>query len=264
MKIKFLAFLWLTLFAFGCSSDDDSTSTPAANYFPLTTANSWNYEVEGETIETDVLLVGNDITINNLTYKQMNTTNTPFGLYSTFLNNNGLRKENNKVMLSGAIAFDLGLAAPFEFALNDFVLLKENAGTNETLSTNSGTITQELEGIPLTIDYTIKTVGLETLPTFTTSRGIVYEDVKKVKFSISLKVVASISTPGIPLPLNLTILNTQEVVSANQYYAKNTGMVYAENVISYNLAIDPNELDLPVPQTAIQTQKEFLTTFVVN
>jgi hypothetical protein len=264
MKIKFLAFLWLAFFAFGCSSDDDSSSTPSANYFPLTTTNSWNYEVEGETIETDVLLVGNDIIINDLTYKQMNTANTPFGLYSTFLNNNGLRKVNNKVMLTGAISFDLGLATPFEFALNDFVLLKENAGTNETLSSNSGTISQELEGIPLTVDYTIKTVGLESLPTLTSSRGVTYEDVKKVKFTISLKVVASISTPGIPIPLNLTILNTQEVVSAHHYYAKNIGMVYAENIISYNLAIDPNEFDLPIPQSATQTQKEFLTTFVVN
>ncbi|MBN8566546.1 MAG: hypothetical protein J0M25_07405 [Flavobacteriales bacterium] len=264
MKNKLVAFLWLAIASVSCSSDDDSSGTTAVNYYPLTSGNSWNYEVEGETVQTDVLTVGDDVTINGKTYKKMLTETTPTGMYCTFLNNNGLRKNDNKVLLSGAITFDLGLSAPFEFQLDDFVILKENATSNETLSTKTGTINQDFDGIPVTIDYTLKTVGVESLPTYTTTRGEVYTDVKKVKFTISLKVVAVVSIPGSPIPLNVTILNTQDVVTANQFYAKEIGMVYAENVISYNLAINPDDFDLPIPQSATQTQKEFLTTYIVN
>lgn len=264
MKNKLVAFLWLAIASVSCSSDDDSSGTTAVNYYPLTSGNSWNYEVEGETVQTDVLTVGDDVTINGKTYKKMLTETTPTGMYCTFLNNNGLRKNDNKVLLSGAITFDLGLSAPFEFQLDDFVILKENATSNETLSTKTGTINQDFDGIPVTIDYTLKTVGVESLPTYTTTRSEVYTDVKKVKFTISLKVVAVVSIPGSPIPLNVTILNTQDVVTANQFYAKEIGMVYAENVISYNLAINPDDFDLPIPQSATQTQKEFLTTYIVN
>lgn len=264
MKNKLVAFLWLAIASVSCSSDDDSSGTTAVNYYPLTSGNSWNYEVEGETVQTDVLTVGDDVTINGKTYKKMLTETTPTGMYCTFLNNNGLRKNDNKVLLSGAITFDLGLSAPFEFQLDDFVILKENASSNETLATKTGTIDQDFDGIPVTIDYTLKTVGVESLPTFTTTRGEVYTDVKKVKFTIALKVVAVITIPGSPIPLSVTILNTQDVVTANQYYAKEIGMVYAENVISYNLAINPDDFDLPIPQSATQTQKEFLTTYIVN
>lgn len=264
MKNKLVAFLWLAFASVSCSSDDDSSGTTAVNYYPLTSGNSWNYEVEGETVQTDVLTVGDDVTINGKTYKKMLTETTPTGMYCTFLNNNGLRKNDNKVLLSGAITFDLGLSAPFEFQLDDFVILKENATSNETLATKTGTIDQDFDGIPVTIDYTLKTVGVESLPTFTTTRGEVYTDVKKVKFTIALKVVAVITIPGSPIPLSVTILNTQDVVTANQYYAKEIGMVYAENVISYNLAINPDDFDLPIPQSATQTQKEFLTTYIVN
>ena len=139
----------------------------------------------------------------------MFTETTPTGFFCKFLNNNGLRKNDNKVLLSGAITFDLGLSAPFEFQLDDFVILKENASSNETLATKTGTIDQDFDGIPVTIDYTLKTVGVESLPTFTTPRGEVYTDVKKVKFTISLKVVAVVTIPGSPIPFNVTLLNTQ-------------------------------------------------------
>lgn len=264
MKNKLVAFLWLAIASISCSSDDNPSGTTAVNYYPLTTGNSWSYEVEGETTQTDILTVGDDITINGKTYKKMLTETTPTGMYCTFLNNNGLRKNDNKVLLSGAITFDLGLTAPFEFQLDDFVILKENASSNETLATKTGTIDQDFDGIPVTIDYTLKTVGVESLPTFTTSRGEVYTDVKKVKFTISLKVVAVVTIPGSPIPFNVTLLNTQDVVTANQFYAKEIGMVYAENVISYNLAINPDDFDLPIPQSATQTQKEFLTIYDVE
>lgn len=264
MKNKLVAFLWLSIFSISCSSDDDTVDNTAVNYFPLKTGNSWNYEIEGETTQTDILTVGEDITLNGKTYKKMVTTTTPTGMYCTFLNNNGLRKNENKVLLSGAITFDLGLSAPFEFQLDDFVILKENAASNETLATKTGTFNQDFDGIPVTVDYSLKAVGVESLPTFTTSRGEVYSDVKKVKFTISLKVVAVVTIPGSPIPLNVTILNTQDVVTANQFYAKEIGMIYAENVISYNLAINPDDFNLPIPQTATQTQKEFLTIYNVE
>jgi len=245
-----------------CSSDDYGNTY--FNYFPLTSDNSWTYEVEGQTTNFDNLYVGDEIILNNKSYQQMKTTDVPFGFYSSLLRDNGLRNEGQKLLLTGTLALDFGVDIPLDFALEDFILINNDAASNEVMSTKSGTISQDLNGTPITIDYTIKSTALETLPSFTTSKNVTYADVKKVNFVINVEVTTLQTIPGTNITIPIPILNSQDVLTATHYYAQDIGMVYANNIISYSLAINPADFGLDIPQTSSQSQNEFLDSYTVN
>jgi hypothetical protein len=112
----------------------------------------------------------------------------------------------------------------------------------------------------MTIDYTLKSISVETLATFTTPApdSKTYTDVKKVKTIMTMEVDAIIA----PFPLPITIMNSQDVIVSVQYYSKNIGMVYANTVIEYELAVAiPGST---IPQSGSQTQEEFLDTYQVD
>jgi len=132
------------------------------------------------------------------------------------------------------------------------------------MSTKSGTISQDLNGTPITIDYTIKSTALETLPSFTTSKNVTYTDVKKVNFVINVEVTTIQTIPGTNITIPIPILNSQDVLTATHYYAQDIGMVYSNNQISYSLAINPADFGLDIPQTSSQSQNEFLDSYTVN
>ena len=267
MKKQLFTLFAFTAILFSCSSDEDSGDSPTqTNHFPLTLNNTWEYDVVGQVPGTDNLYVGNDIVIGGQTYKQMLTTAEPFGFYSSLLRNNGLRNDGSKTLFTGNLNVNLGFDLPIDLSVTDFTILKTNATANEVLGTLTGTFTQDLEGTPITVSYTLKATALESLPTFTTPapQNESYTDVKKVKMSLMMSISTTQTIPGTTINLEIPILTNQEVVAATQYYAKNIGMVYNKTVVSYNLALNPVDLGLAIPQSATQTTEEFLSSYTVN
>lgn len=267
MKKQLLGLFAFTAILFSCSSDDDTGApTTQNNHFPLTSNNSWEYNVVGQLPGTDNLYVGNDIVISGKTYKQMLTTSEPFGFYSSLLRNNGLRKDGSKTLFTGNLNVNLGFDLPIDLSVTDFTILNTNANSNEVLGSLTGAFTQDLEGTPITVNYTLKATALESLPTYTTPspQGETYTDVKKVKMSLMLSIATTQTIPGTTISVQIPILANQEIVAATQHYAKNIGMVYNKTVVSYNLALDPSQLGLPIPQSSTQTTEEFLSSYTVN
>ena len=266
MKLKYFSAIafFATLASCSTESVEEPTTTVTSESFPLTEGNYWTYDVQGKNLsERDSLYVGNDTIINSKTYKKIKTLNWPFGSFSTSLNNNGLRKAGNSVLLSGGLGIDLGEVFPIDLSLNDFVILKEDATPNEELSFLSGVMTQEIEGYPLTFEYSLKTTALENMASFTSPNGDVYTDVKKVKTALNLKISTTITYMGIPF--TIPIMDSQEVMSSVQYYSNNIGMVYNHTTISYELAdLSQFGVTLPIPESASQTQEEFLDTYIVE
>lgn len=263
MKKQFFALIAVSFIALSCSSDDDSGNTGAqSNHFPLTAGNSWEYDVEGQLPGTDSLFVGDNIVIGSQTYKQMLTSAQPFGFYSSLLRNNALRQEGSKTLFTGNLNVDLGFDLPIDLLVTDFVLLNTNASANEVLGTLTGTFTEDLEGTPITVIYTLKATALESLATYTTPspQNETYTDVKKVKMSLMMTITTTL--PG--FPIEVPILMNQEVLAATQHYAKNIGMVYNQTLTSYTLEIDPSTFGLLIPQSASQTAEEFLSSYSVN
>ena len=262
---KAICLLALIVSVSACSSDDSNPTLgdSSVDYYPLKTANTWKYSVVNDQSTTeDVLSVTGQTTIGGKNYFTMEAQNVPTGFYTSSVNGQSLRNENNTVYMTGALDFNLGDMFPVDLQLNDFILVKSGANNSELLSTVSGSMSQTFENIPLTANYTLSTVNQNSLPSYT-SQGVVYNDVKVVKFALNMKVVATISIGG--FPLNFTVLDSQDVVSSIQYYAKNIGLVHAETTVSYNLNdISSLPIELPIPQSQTILSNEFLVDFQQN
>ena len=264
MKFKLLiAVAFLTILA-SCTTDTSISTEPETNYLPLAIGDYWTYNVttNAQTLR-DSLYISNDTTINSKIYKKFKTKNLPVGFFSNSLNKNGLRKEGSSLLLTGSLALDFGVGVAINLNVNDFVIFNEMATNNQQLGVVNGTINQTVQNYPLVIDYTLKSIAIETLPTYT-SNGHVYSDVKRVKTILNAKITTTISVPGFPIPVTATILDPQDVVVSNQYYAKNIGMVHTNTLINYQLNSLPGGITLPIPSTGSQTQDEFLDVYNVS
>ena len=262
MKIKILVSVFIIVFLSSCSNDNNSTGN-SGNYYPLTSGNYWNYDVTGQTSARDSLYVGNDTLINSITYKKMKTQLLATGFFSNSLRNNGVKTNGELIELTGGLAFDLGLNLPINLNVSNFIILKNNASANEQLTATSGTFTQNFNTFPLTFTYELKSVADGSLPTYTGLNGVVYNDIEKTKIILNLKITTTTTIPGTSFPVTLNLLDSQDVVTATQYYSKNIGMVYNKTEISYQLNAQVASL-LQIPVSGNQTQEEILDTYMAN
>ncbi|MGK4568037.1 hypothetical protein [Flavobacterium sp. 3HN19-14] len=268
--MKHTALIAIALFGLlaSCSPSDDEGSASANVYLPLGADNYWNYDVTGSAAAAgrDSLFVANDTVINTKTYQKFKTGALPVGFYSNSLNGNSVRKEGSKLLLSGGAGLDVASTLPVDLNLTDFVVFDENAADGQSLSDVTDNISQTFQDIPLTIKYTLKSAAVTTLPTYTSPNGDTYTDVKSVKTTLQVKVVATYTVEGLPVPIPITILdnyaNDSNLVSSTQYFAKGIGVVYSTTTISYALATAIPGTD--IPQSGTQTQEEFLDTYHVE
>ncbi|WP_395061591.1 hypothetical protein [Flavobacterium sp.] len=265
MKTKLLLASLFMVFLTSCSNDETATAednSVATSFLPLKNSNYWTYRISNQgTVTRDSLYVANDTIINTITYKKMKTRTVPNGFFSSTLRNNGVKIDGSKLVMTGDFNLNFGLTSPISLSLVDFIFFKENAVTNDLLSTSSGTVNQTVQNYPLTIDYTLKTVCDGSLATFTSPNGTIYTDVKKTKVILNLKIVSYQTIAGIQVPI--TLMNAQDVITSTQYYSKNIGMVYTNTVINYQLNSIPG-VTLPIPSSGNQTQEEFLSNYHLN
>jgi hypothetical protein len=268
MKTKLFSLLIIALVLSACSSDNNSSdNSNSTSYFPLNNNNYWVYKYDSTlTTGRDSIYVSGDTIISTITHKKIKSLAQPMGFFSNSLRNNGIRMDNGSLMLNGATGMDFGGNVPLSFPLNDFVIFKESAVPNAVLSTISGTINQDFQGYPLTINYVLTSKALESLPNFTAPDGTVYNDIKKVKTTLNLKISTTVTVPNIPIPIALTVLGQQDVLVATHYYAKNIGMVYTHTDINYQLE-DFSQFSsqpLPFPSSGSDSQNEVLDTYIAN
>lgn len=269
MKKTVILFLVALVFQ-SCSSDSTTNSQPETFPIPFNTqGNYWTYDVSTENVmDRDSLYVGNDTIINSKTYKKMKVKNNiAFGFFSNSLRNNGVKVSGNKILLSGDFSFGTGQNTPINLnlVLDDFIAFDADAPLNGNPSTRSGTIQETVNGYPLTISYTLKSVGGQSIANFTSLNGDVYSDVKTGKIVLS----ASISTTQViaGFPINFVILPQQNILISEQFVAKNIGVVYTNTITTYTLNANlPPEIvnELGIPTTSTIIQDEFLDTYLIN
>lgn len=278
-KLTYLFLLFASLAIVSCSNSssetgtiDDGSSIPTT-FFPRHTGNYWTYDVTTvgtSTSSRDSLYISNDTIINSKTYKKMKTLNMPTGFYSTFLQKNGLRIDGSSLKMSGTFSIPTFVGAPQDISLSDFTIFKQNSSQGDLLSSISGTFDQTIQSYPLTFTYTLKTVSDGDLATFSANdNGTItnYNNIKKAKTILTLKITTlqTITVGGIPTPVNVTVMNTQDIITSNSYYCENKGVVYTNTVINYQLAdLSQFNVTLPFPSSGNQTQEEFLHTSVTN
>lgn len=262
MKTKFYLLAALSAMFFSCSSDDsgsDNSTTPGFE-LPLTNNKFWTYDVHGQTGETrDSLYIAGDTIIGSNTYKRFEVRNDlATGFYSNSLRNNGVRELDNKLLLSGDLSMGLGQNLPIalDLTLSDFIIFKKNATNGEALSLVQNTIQQDFGGYPLTINYKLKSIGGESLATYT-SNSVNYTDVKTSKIVLSAS-ITTVQTVG-GFQFTIPIMQEQDVLVSTQYIANGIGVVYTKTDMQYQLnASIP--ITLPIPSSGSDTQEEFLDT----
>lgn len=265
---RLLLFTFIGLNLFACSSDNEENNTNNPDVVfpvPLQSGNYWTYDVIGNgTNSRDSLYISGDTIIQAKSYKKFKTKdNLSNGFYSTALKNNGVREENQLLLLNGDFSLGQGQTLPIglDLTLSDFIIFKKNASEGELLSTKSGSFQQTNNNIPMTIEYNLKSKGGVTLNSFNSPNGDSYSEVKTTKIVLNLKVSTVQVINGVPF--TITLFPSQDVVTSTQYIAKNIGVVYTKTVTTYTL--DSNLAgQLGIPATTNQTQEEFLDTYSVN
>lgn len=266
MKKILLIILCVSLFS--CSNDDVTPTVTETSDFtnalPLNNGNYWTYDVVGTTTTRDSLYISGDTLIPPNMYKKFkNKNNVATGFYCTSVNNNGVRKDGGKLLLSGDFSFGQGATLPVGLDLNlvDFIIFKEYATSGELINEKTGTFSQNFNGMPLTIEYKLKSVGGENFTNYTSPNSDTYTNVKSTKIILNLKVTTTQVFAGIPV--TITVLQPQDVVTSTQYISKSIGVVYTNTLTTYSL--DPAiATQLGIPASNTQNQEEFLDTFNVN
>ena len=263
MKNIFLVLIGSLLFS--CSdensdSPNDNVTTAFTDALPLNNGNYWTYDVEGTINTRDSLYIFGDETIGSFTYKKFkNRNNIATGFYTSCLNNNNLRKDSGKLLLTGSLNVPQGQTLPvgLDLSLVDFIIFKEYATSGELLNEKTGSFQQTVNNIPLTIEYKLKAIGGENIGTFTSPNNEVYPNVISTKIVLNIK--ASTTIAGFPVQ----VLAPQDVITSTQYISRNIGVVHTNTLTTYSLSTEiANQIGIPATNT--QIQKEFLDTFNVN
>lgn len=250
-----------------CSEDDsNSNNTSTTDFLPLNTGNYWVYDVTNEsefsTSGRDSLYISGDMQLNGNTYKKFQTEELAWGFYSGALADNGVRKFEDKLLLTGTATLNFGVDFPLDIDVADMVILKENATNNQVLGSVANTVTQSYDGYDLDFDYILSSVAKQDMASLTVN-GETYNNIKVVEIKLNLEVTAVAMISGIEVPY--VVMDAQDVVVSTQYYAENIGVVKVETALNYT--INDNALftvELPIPASVSASQEEVLDVYMVQ
>lgn len=268
-KLILLTFLISTSLFTSCSNDDGNENGNGDDNFtiPLNNNNYWTYDVDSEGASTrDSLYISGDVVLNSKTYKKFQTRDDmATGFYSSSLRNNGVRKQDSRLLLSGnlSLAADQNLPINFNLNLDDFVIFNSNASLDQALNSGpvTGTIQETYNGYPLTINYSLQSYGGENLTTFTSPNGDSYSNVISTKIKLNVSVTSVQTVGGFTIPI--TVLAPQDLIISKLYLARGIGVVYVNTDTTYTINSTVAS-QLGIPATGSQNQKEYLDIYVVD
>lgn len=256
------------------SNNTTSESTVEGNYFPSVVNDFWNYEVSNTTnldmettLSTDSLYVVSQNT--NTFMLEVNEGMPANGILCGILSSGNLTKSNTNLVLNGSLALPEEIASVFNFeiTLNNLVLFDASAENNTLLSSTTNTISQDFNGLPVTITYLLSTKALGNFDNLSLNDTI-YNTVTASQLTLNLSVSTTISFGG--FPINITILEPQDILVSTNYFADTIGLVQASSEINYQIsataiaALEAAGQSLVIPDSGSSTNIENLMTFSVT
>ncbi len=233
--------LFLSLFLFNCSDDSDDSEINnqiqfSGEFLPLFIDNQWNYDVENtnnNTNETtnsqDVLKVESE---NASGFSlSVNDNGVANGTMSGILTTGDLSLTETTLVSNGTIGLPID-GFDFNIVLENALLYNTEAPNGEILYTQSGTFAQDFQGYPITINYSLFSTQLENLENMVVL-GANFDTVTSANISLELSVSTEVSVFG--LTQTISLLDTQNVLSVDAFYAKDIGLITANANIGYSL-----------------------------
>lgn len=266
MKKNLLLLLIGAVSVVSCSDDDSSPAigTSTGDYLPLTAGNYWVYNVEGG-LQTgsDSLYVSGQMTAAGNTYTKFQVDELPIGFYSSELDNNGVRKDGDQLLLTGAAEIPFAQQFPISIEVSDFIILSESAEAGEQLSSDTGSLPFEFSGYNFDFNYTLTSTSQGTIASYTAPNGQVYSNVKAVRVNLNLSVTTDIAAGG--TSFTATIMPAQNVVVSTRYFAEGIGVVHTVTDIDYSLSnLSSLGIELPIPESLDEHQEEVLVNYQAN
>ncbi len=284
MKKKFLNFsaLAIILLVVSCSSTDDTDDTTdpiptviTGNYFPNTIGDTWTYAVEGASTtdpnlnfsETDVVTISSSNT-NTFTFEINGGNAIVYGTMNSILNSGSLTKTESTLTFSGEIPLiaDIDILPTTSIGLTNFLAYDLNAEINTQIALATGSFTDTIDfgtlTAPVTTEYTVNNTYKGTLSSLTVN-GETYTNVVHTEIKVN---ITSTGTIGIPV----TIIEPQTVLTLNNYYVKNIGLIKSEAQQGFTLSqtiisvleSQGGSVDFPTSGSSTNTQE--LTNYTVN
>ncbi|QSS97026.1 hypothetical protein [Psychroflexus sp. ALD_RP9] len=258
---KLLLLLLATTLFYSCESDDEN-SIQANNYFDLNVGNSWTYnntitQDDNSNSGTETLEVSGVETINNQDHFSFTQTNVEQpGLVTSILTSGELYKTNDNAQLvfTGNYNFEATPELPsLNFELNNATIYNQSAQVGASVYNQSNTITHEIQGVPVNINYSINIINGGNIGDLSVNNET-YQNVYQSEIIISANIEADLGL------IDVTVLQQQDVVTATNYFAPNIGLIRSD-VITELIFEDLPQISLPdISSTSSQELIDFSLT----
>ncbi len=242
-NLRLLPFtLFVILFFTSCSSEDDGDNNNneliAGNYFPSVIGNQWIYDVENINSEdsnlnyneNDFIQVDTE-TGNSYTLLANNNLSPAYGTMNSILVNGTLTRTDDMLKINSSIDIPIDGFENFDFDFNNVTLYDLNASSNEEMSNVSGSVSNPYGGGTLTVNYVLTTTNIGNTNSMTVN-GETYTNITRSNMNLEISIVLSIS--GLQ---DLTILSSQDVISIDNYFAEDFGLIKSETDIMYEIDV---------------------------
>ncbi|HET8886631.1 MAG TPA: hypothetical protein VFM70_09805 [Salinimicrobium sp.] len=264
MKIKLTSLLLMLLVISACSSEDDGPGDTSSdsNYFPLSMDNYWNYDNRSQEVGMEEMQSEDSLYVaeeSNNSYT-LDAEQPVEGLTTSLFANGNMKKNGSQLLYTGSFDFMIEGFESFSIPLQNVVVYDASANAGSELYSVSNTLTETVNSIPFEIEYTVSTTDEGDLASFDVN-GVTYEDVISSKFILTLRITTSIEVFGDPI--EIPILETQDISVGQNFYAADVGMIQSDVVFSYELEdLSQYPISLPVAQSATVNSSQELTTYV--
>jgi hypothetical protein len=247
-----------------CDPNDDNGGSSGTNtdfsYFPLAVANNWDYDIVTGTDTSSESLSVASVTGNEYTLTANPTT--PVGFMTRILSSGALQAVSGKLIGNGTIDFGLQGLNNFTVTITNGTLYDQNASAGTELYSTTGSTAQTVQNFDLDINYEVTTIQQAAVAQMTVE-GMSYTEVIHSQLIINASITTDLSIAG--FTQQVPLLQSQDVVVIDNYWAKDIGLIKSENQLDYMLE-DFSSLGvaLPVPQSAQILTVQSLTGYTVN
>ena len=240
--LKLTLLFAICIVIFNCSSsdlDDNNGLTQqqfTGDFFPLNMGNTWDYDVQNTDNDTNQTVTSTDfIEVESQTNTgfslSVNQNGIPNGIMSGILTSGALIRTETTLISNGTVELPID-GFDLQIELENALLYNTQAANGELLSTQSGVFTQDFEGYPITLNYTLTSTQLANLETLTEG-NTTYNTVTSSNISLTLSVTTEVTF--VTTQTFLIIDDTTPVLSINSYYAQDVGLIKAETSGGYTL-----------------------------
>jgi hypothetical protein len=276
-NLRLLPLILVALILASCSNSDDNNNNNepiSGNYFPSVNTNIWTYDVDNTSTTNPDLnftdapdFVTIESSSGNTFTLEVNNGGISNGIMNGFLGNGNLTRGDSTLSFTGNIELpgDFQYFTDESIMLQNFELYNLNASNNGVIDELGGVIVEDLDLngtiVPLTVEYMITSQKISQMNSMSVN-GQSYSNITRSRLTLNMNIFASIDLLGGNNPANYSIINDQDVLVIDNYFAENFGLIKSEAVYSYELEqqfIDlleliPNNVDIPESMNVVNIQ----------